>query len=179
MFPAFCVYLICALAETNRPPFDLAEAETELVAGFHTEYSGIKFAMFYLGEYVNTVTVAAIAVTLFLGGWQGPASSRAALAAGHFLWFLVKVTGVMYVFILIRATLPRMRYDRLMAFGWKVLIPFGLVWVLVTAFEVILPDHFARRQIRLVGGAVCGVVILASLLAPLMSRKPEPAEVSP
>jgi NADH-quinone oxidoreductase subunit H len=178
MFPSFCVYLICALAETNRPPFDLAEAETELVAGFHTEYSGIKFAMFFLGEYVNTVTVAAIAVTLFLGGWQGPAP--------HFvpwlwpvLWFFAKVTGVIYVFILIRATLPRMRYDRLMAFGWKVLIPFGLVWVLVTGFEVILPDHFARRQILLAGGAVCGVVVLASLLAPLMQRKPDPVEVSP
>jgi NADH-quinone oxidoreductase subunit H len=134
--------------------------------------------MFYLGEYVNTVTVASIAVTLFLGGWQGPAP-HVLHWLWPLLWFLAKVTGVMYVFILIRATLPRMRYDRLMAFGWKVLIPFGLVWVLVTAFEVILPDHFARRQILLVGGAVCGVVILASLLAPLMSRKPEPAEVSP
>jgi len=177
MFPAFCVYLVCALAETNRPPFDLAEAETELVAGFHTEYSGIKFAMFYLGEYVNTVTVAAIAVTLFLGGWQGPAP-HVLHWLWPVLWFLAKVTGVIYVFILIRATLPRMRYDRLMAFGWKVLIPFGLVWVLVTGFEVILPDHFARRQILIAGGAVCGVVLLASLLAPLLVRKPVQADVS-
>jgi NADH-quinone oxidoreductase subunit H len=178
MFPSFCVYLICALAETNRPPFDLAEAETELVAGFHTEYSGIKFAMFYLGEYVNTVTVAAIAVTLFLGGWQGPAP-HVVPWLWPLLWFLAKVTAVIYVFILIRATLPRMRYDRLMAFGWKVLIPFGLVWVLVTGFEVILPDHFARRQILLAGGAVFGVVVLASLLLPLMQRKPAASEVSP
>ena len=117
-FPAFVVYLICGLAETNRPPFDLAEAETELVAGFHTEYSGIKFAMFYLGEYVNTVTVAAIAVTLFLGGWRGPHPSFA-LWLWPLLWFLLKITAVIYVYILVRGTLPRMRYDRLMNFGWK------------------------------------------------------------
>ena len=112
-FPAFVVYLICGLAETNRPPFDLAEAETELVAGFHTEYSGIKFAMFYLGEYVNTVTVAAIAVTLFLGGWRGPAPDFLPWL-WPVLWFLLKVTAVIYLYILVRGTLPRMRYDRLM-----------------------------------------------------------------
>src|SRR5439155_26948170 len=128
-FPAFVVYLICSLAETNRPPFDLAEAETELVAGFHTEYSGIKFAMFYLGEYVNTVTVSAVAVTLFLGGWRGPAPHVVAWL-WPLLWFLLKITAVVYAFILVRPTLPRMRYDRLMNFGWKVLIPFGLFGVL-------------------------------------------------
>jgi NADH-quinone oxidoreductase subunit H len=167
MFPAFVVYLICALAETNRPPFDLAEAETELVAGFHTEYSGIKFAMFYLGEYVNTVVVASLAVTLFLGGWQGPAP--------HFLhwlwpllWFLLKVTAVIYVFILIRATLPRMRYDRLMNFGWKVLIPFGLAWVLITGFEIVLPSH---RSALAVVAALIGIGILLSFTAPLFRRR--------
>src|SRR5687768_9672790 len=122
-FPAFMVFLIGAIAETNRPPFDLAEAESELVAGFHTEYSGIKFAMFYLGEYVNTVTVAAVATTLFLGGWMGPAPDFLPWL-WPLLWFLVKVTAIIYVYILIRGTLPRMRYDRLMNFGWKVLIPF-------------------------------------------------------
>ena len=126
MFPAFVLYMICAIAETNRPPFDLAEAESELVAGFHTEYSGITFAMFFLGEYVATVTVAAIGVTLFLGGWRGPAPDFLPWL-WPFLWFLFKVTLVIYVFVLVRATLPRVRYDRLMAFGWKVLIPFGLV----------------------------------------------------
>src|SRR5206468_1679062 len=123
-FPAFAIYLIAGLAETNRPPFDLPEAETELVAGYFTEYSGIKFAMFYLGEYVNLVVVSSIAVTLFLGGWRGPHPSFVA-----WLWpplgFLAKVVLVIYVLILIRGTLPRMRYDRLMNFGWKVLIPFG------------------------------------------------------
>jgi NADH-quinone oxidoreductase subunit H len=175
-FPAFVVYLVCGLAETNRPPFDLAEAESELVAGFHTEYSGIKFAMFYLGEYVNTVTVAAIATTLFLGGWRGPAP---AFLHGLWpiVWFLVKVTAVIYVYILVRGTLPRMRYDRLMNFGWKVLIPFGLVWVMITGAVVVLPDHFGRRAILVGAAAILGVVLLLSLLAPLVApRPPQPSE---
>ena len=172
-FPAFAVYLVCGLAETNRPPFDLAEAETELVAGFHTEYSGIKFAMFYLGEYVNTVTVAAIATTLFLGGWRGPAPDFLA-GLWPVLWFLIKVTAIIYVYILVRGTLPRMRYDRLMNFGWKVLIPFGLVWVLITGAVVVLPDHFERRSILIGAAALLGVILLASLVAPLVSPRTEP-----
>jgi NADH-quinone oxidoreductase subunit H len=171
-FPAFVVYLICGLAETNRPPFDLAEAETELVAGFHTEYSGIKFAFFYLGEYVNTVTVAAIAVTLFLGGWRGPHPSFA-LWLWPLLWFLLKMTAVIYVYILVRATLPRMRYDRLMNFGWKRLIPFGLVWVLVTGFVVVAPTEFSRKSIFTGGAVLFGVLLLATLIAPLFAAKPE------
>ena len=151
-FPAFVIYLIAGLAETNRPPFDLPEAETELVAGFHTEYSGIKFAMFYLGEYVNTVTVAAVAVTLFLGGWRGPGSGVPAVAVAG---AVVPAQGplIVYLYIWIRATLPRMRYDRLMAFGWKVLIPFGLVWVLATGAVVVLPDVYGRRVV--IAGARC------------------------
>jgi NADH-quinone oxidoreductase subunit H len=169
-FPAFVVYLVCGLAETNRPPFDLAEAESELVAGFHTEYSGIKFAMFYLGEYVNTVTVAAIATTLFLGGWRGPAP---AFLHGLWpiVWFLVKVTAIIYVYILVRGTLPRMRYDRLMNFGWKVLIPFGLAWVMITAAVVVLPDHFGRRSILVGAAALLGLILLVSLLAPLVGPR--------
>ena len=146
-FPAFVVFLICALAEVNRPPFDLAEAESELVAGFHTEYSGIRFALFYLGEYVNTVTVSAIAVTLFLGGWRGWWPFHGAAAwLGPVLWFVLKVTAVIYVYILVRGTLPRMRYDRLMNFGWKYLIPFGLFWVLATGAIVVLPDRYGHRR---------------------------------
>ncbi len=172
-FPAFVVFMIGALAETNRPPFDLAEAETELVAGFHTEYSGIKFAMFFLGEYVNTVTVSAVAVTLFLGGWRGYWPLHGAWAwVGPFLWFLFKLTAVIYLMILVRATLPRMRYDRLMSFGWKVLIPFGLVWVMITGAVVVLPDHFARRSILIGGAAILGAVALLSLLAPVFKPAP-------
>jgi NADH-quinone oxidoreductase subunit H len=172
-FPAFVVFMIGALAETNRPPFDLAEAESELVAGFHTEYSGIKFAMFFLGEYVNTVTVAAVAVTLFLGGWRGYWPFHGAWAwLGPFLWFLFKLTAVIYVMILVRGTLPRMRYDRLMSFGWKVLIPFGLVWVMITGAVVVLPDHFARRSLLIGGAAILGAVALLSLLAPAFRSSP-------
>jgi NADH-quinone oxidoreductase subunit H len=171
-FPAFVAYLICSLAETNRPPFDLAEAETELVAGFHTEYSGFKFALFYIGEYINTVTVASIAVTLFLGGWRGP-HPNFLLWLWPLLWFILKVTAVIYFYILVRATLPRMRYDRLMDFGWKRLIPFGLVWVLVTGAVVVAPDHFSRRAIFLALAAVFGVVVLATLVTPLFASRPE------
>jgi NADH-quinone oxidoreductase subunit H len=165
MFPAFVVYLICAIAETNRPPFDLAEAETELVAGFHTEYSGITFAMFFLGEYVATVTVAAIGVTLFLGGWRGPAPDFLPWL-WPLLWFVFKVTLVIYLLILIRATLPRVRYDRLMAFGWKVLIPFGLVWVLITGAVVVLPESLDldRRTVLTWAAIALGVMLLLSFL---------------
>lgn len=176
-FPAFAIYLIAGLAETNRPPFDLPEAETELVAGFHTEYSGIKFAMFYLGEYLNTVTVAAVATTLFLGGWRGPAP--------HFLpwlwpvlWFLFKVLLIVYLYIWIRATLPRMRYDRLMAFGWKFLIPFGLLWVLATGAVVVLPDVYGRRAVITGAAVLVGVVLALSLVWPLFAPKKEPAGAS-
>ena len=171
-FPAFVVYLICSLAETNRPPFDLAEAETELVAGFHTEYSGIKFAMFYLGEYVNTVTVAAIAVTLFLGGWRGPHPGFL-LWLWPLLWFLLKLVLVIYVYVLVRATLPRMRYDRLMNFGWKVLIPFGLIWILATGAIVVLPQEYGRRAVFIGGAALFGGLLVISLVAPLFHKRHE------
>jgi NADH-quinone oxidoreductase subunit H len=176
-FPAFVAYMICGLAETNRPPFDLAEAETELVAGFHTEYSGIKFAMFYLGEYVNTVTVAAIAVTLFLGGWHGW-SPDVLPWLWPLLWFLLKLVVVIYVYVLVRATLPRLRYDRLMNFGWKVLIPFGLLWVLMTGVVVVVPQEYGRRALLTAAAAILGVLLLFSLIAPLFARK-QPEEVRP
>ena len=179
-FPAFVVYLIAGLAEVNRPPFDLAEAETELVAGFHTEYSGFKFALFYLGEYVNTVTVAAIAVTLFLGGWHGPHPDSLTWL-WPVLWFVVKVTAVIYVYILIRATLPRIRYDRLMSFGWKALIPFGLLWVLITGAVVVIPERYGRRAVFNGAAILFGIVLLAALVSPLFTAKPdqEEQEVAP
>jgi NADH-quinone oxidoreductase subunit H len=184
-FPAFVVFLICALAETNRPPFDLAEAESELVAGFHTEYSGMQFAMFYLGEYVSTVTVAAIATTLFLGGWRGWWPFDGAWAwVGPVLWFVLKVTAIVYLFILVRGTLPRMRYDRLMNFGWKTLIPFGLFWVLATGAIVLLPQRYDavlfsvgglqfRRGAVIAVGLIVGVGMLMSLLKPLLEAPHE------
>jgi NADH-quinone oxidoreductase subunit H len=122
----FAIYFTCALAETNRAPFDLPEAETELVAGFHTEYSSMKFAMFFMAEYANMITVAALATTLFLGGWLGPIVPSP-------VWFIGKVFLLLFLFIWIRATLPRLRYDQLMRFGWKRLLPLALVNIAYTA----------------------------------------------
>jgi NADH-quinone oxidoreductase subunit H len=181
-FPAFAIYLVAGLAETNRPPFDLPEAETELVAGFHTEYSGIKFAMFYLGEDLNTVTVAAVATTLFLGGWRGPAP-HVVPWLWPVLWFLLKVLLIVYLYIWIRATLPRMRYDRLMAFGWKFLIPFGLLWVLATGAVVVLPEVYGRHAVIAGAAVLVGAVLALSLVWPLLAPKKEaagvPQEVTP
>ena len=175
-FPAFVIYLICGLAETNRPPFDLPEAESELVAGYHTEYSGIKFAMFYLGEYLNTVTVAAVATTLWLGGWRGPAPDIVPWL-WPLLWFLFKVLVIVYIYIWVRATLPRFRYDRLMAFGWKVLIPIGLLWVMLTGAIVVLPEEFGRDAVVTAFAIGAGVVIAIMLIWPLVARR-RPEEVS-
>jgi NADH-quinone oxidoreductase subunit H len=172
-FPAFALFFVCALAEVNRPPFDLAEAESELVAGFHTEYSGIAFAMFMLGEYVNTVVVASITVTLFLGGWRGPTPWDGVIPfwAWGVFWFLFKLVVVMYLFILVRATLPRLRYDRLMNFGWKYLIPFGLFWVLATGAIVVLPSEYGRaRGAMMAVGLIVLVWVLFSMVRPLLER---------
>lgn len=127
----FLIFLTAALAETNRAPFDLPEAEQELVAGFHTEYGGFKFAMFYAGEYIGIVTMSALITTLFLGGWHGP-------WLPPLLWFAIKTFAFIFVFIWLRATLPRVRHDQLMAFGWKFLVPLGLVNIVVTSLIVIL-----------------------------------------
>lgn len=127
----FIIFLICAVAETNRAPFDLPEAETELVAGFHVEYSSMKFAMFFMAEYANMITVSAMATTLFLGGWRGPWLPPV-------VWFLVKLYLFIFLFIWLRGTLPRFRYDQLMRFGWKVLLPVALVNIMITAVFVAL-----------------------------------------
>ncbi len=129
----FVLYCICAVAETNRVPFDLPEAETELVAGYSTEYGSLKFALFYMAEYINIVTVSAIAATMFLGGYQGPFGL---LPGAH--WLLLKIAVFIFIFMWMRATLPRFRYDQLMRFGWKVLLPLGLANVFATAVVMVL-----------------------------------------
>ena len=133
-FIGFLIYAVTAVAETNRAPFDLPEAETELVAGFHTEYSSLRFGTFFVAEYINMITVSAIATLLFLGGGDGPFVS--AFPWLSLVWFVGKVSLLLFAFIWIRATLPRLRYDRLMAFGWKVLLPVAVANVVVTAAVV-------------------------------------------
>src|SRR5262245_8334794 len=140
---AFFIFFVGGLAETNRAPFDLAEAEQELTGGFHTEYSGMRFALFFLAEYANMIVVASIATTLFLGGWLRPFPNVAALGFLDLIpawcWFLLKSFIFLYIFLWIRATLPRYRYDQLMNLGWKVLIPLAIANVIVTAvFKVVL-----------------------------------------
>ncbi len=155
-WPAFLIFLIAGIAETNRAPFDLPEAETELVAGFHTEYSGIRFAMFFLGEYIHVVAISAMAVTLFFGGWHGPIFGFAPWL-WPMIWFTLKVLVFVYLFIWVRATLPRFRYDRLMWLGWKRLIPAALTWIIVTA---IVNTEGISRNVRLGVFAVLFVAVL-------------------
>jgi NADH-quinone oxidoreductase subunit H len=137
LLPSFAVYVTSMVGETNRAPFDLPEAEGELVGGFHTEYSSLKFAMFMLAEYVNMTTVSALATTLFLGGWHAPwpLSLIPGVNAGWWplIWFVAKVWTFLFVFMWLRATLPRLRYDQFMALGWKLLIPVSLVWIMIVA----------------------------------------------
>ena len=139
-FIAFVIFMIAGVAETNRPPFDLVEAEQELVGGFNTEYSGFRFAMFFLAEYTNVFNMSAIAVVLFLGGWDGPTFDQ--WLPGFFVtmlplfWFLLKTAAVVFLFFWIRATWPRFRYDQLMTLGWKRLIPAALVWLIASTVVV-------------------------------------------
>ena len=138
-FVAFFIYIMAAYAETNRIPFDLAEAETELVAGYHTEYSSMKFAMFFMAEYANMFTVACLATVLFLGGWSGPVFGPPILhVLLPVLWFVLKVMVFIFIYIWVRGTLPRFRYDQLMAFGWKFLLPLALANIIVTSLIVAL-----------------------------------------
>jgi NADH-quinone oxidoreductase subunit H len=132
-FPAFAVYFIAACAEVSRTPFDLPEGETELVAGFHTEYSSMSFGLLQIAEYINMITVSVLATNLFLGGWHSGIPYIPSGAPFGFLWFALKVAFILFVFIWLRGTLPRFRYDQLMHFGWKVLIPVATLWILVVA----------------------------------------------
>jgi NADH-quinone oxidoreductase subunit H len=164
LLPSFVVYLITMVGETNRLPFDLPEGEGELVGGFHTEYSSLKFALFYLAEYINMTTVAALATTLFLGGWRAPWPISAWSAANTgwwpLLWFVAKVGILLFCFIWLRGTLPRIRYDQLMAFGWKVLIPVSLAWILMIATIRVWRQHGGSTPLYIVGGAILAALLL-------------------
>jgi NADH-quinone oxidoreductase subunit H len=184
LLPSFVVYVISMVGETNRAPFDLPEAEGELVGGFHTEYSSLKFAMFMLAEYVNMVTVSALASTLFLGGWRAPWPISMIDGANTgwwpLLWFVIKVWTFLFVFMWLRATLPRLRYDQFMALGWKLLIPVSLVWILIVAvlrnaqLDGILPNLIAAAILLAVVSA------LVTLRARRMRRNvaPDPPPVA-
>jgi NADH-quinone oxidoreductase subunit H len=135
LFPLFLVYLISGVAETNRAPFDVAEGESEIVAGFHVEYSGMTFALFFLAEYMNMILISTLCAVIFLGGWLSPVPFLPA----SFVWLVLKVVFVLFLFLWFRATFPRYRYDQIMRLGWKVLIPITLVWLVVVAAWVQTP----------------------------------------
>jgi NADH-quinone oxidoreductase subunit H len=178
--PAFVLFFMAAVAEAERPPFDLPEGEGELVGGFNTEYSGAKFAMFFLAEFMSVITVSAITVTLFLGGPSGPLFGLDGTFLGAllgFLYFAIKVFAFMFVFVWLRGTLPRLKYDRLMDLGWKVLLPVGLLWVLATATIVVAQESLARSDL-LFGVFVAAAVLIAIILVlPLFERR-RPAQVT-
>ncbi len=133
LFPMFVVFFISALAETNRPPFDLPEAESELVAGYQTEYSGMMYAMFWLGEYANILLLCALGSVLFLGGWLSPIDIYPFNKIPSFFWIIFKILGLFILFSLVKAIVPRYRFDQLMRIGWKIFLPFSLIWVVLTA----------------------------------------------
>ncbi|WP_432420276.1 NADH-quinone oxidoreductase subunit NuoH [Nocardia neocaledoniensis] len=167
LLPSFLIYCVAMVGETNRAPFDLPEAEGELVGGFHTEYSSLKFAMFMLAEYVNMATVSALATTLFLGGWRAPfpISLWAGANSGWWplLWFTLKVWTFLFVFVWLRGTLPRLRYDQFMNLGWKLLIPTSLVWVMIVATARVLDiEGIPGKNAILVG---VGLAITAAMIA--------------
>ena len=164
LFPSFVIYAISMVGETNRAPFDLAEAEGELVGGFHTEYSSLKFALFFLAEYVNIIAVSALATTLFLGGYHAiPGLGFTEQWLGGWftlIWFFIKVLFFFFIFVWLRGTLPRLRYDQFMQFGWKVLIPVSLLWILVVATLRVIST---TSQSRVVTFSFAGVVVLMVL----------------
>ena len=176
LLPSFLVYVVAMVGETNRAPFDLPEAEGELVGGFHTEYSSLKFAMFMLAEYVNMTTVSALATTLFLGGWQAPWPLSLIPGANTgwwpLLWFIGKVWTFLFLFMWLRATLPRLRYDQFMALGWKVLIPISLAWIMiVSVVRTLRLQGYDSWPVVLAFAALIAVVAIAGALWNTVRRK--------
>jgi NADH-quinone oxidoreductase subunit H len=168
LLPSFLVYVTAMVGETNRAPFDLPEAEGELVGGFHTEYSSLKFALFFLAEYINMVNVSAIATTLFLGGWRAPYPISLWEGANTgwwpLLWFFGKIGFFFFIFVWLRGTLPRLRYDQFMKFGWKVLLPVSIGWILIVAVARALRTEmtFDTRQAALVIGIPLAIGLVIS-----------------
>jgi NADH-quinone oxidoreductase subunit H len=182
LVPSFVIYMIAMVGETNRAPFDLPEAEGELVGGFHTEYSSLKFALFFLAEYINMATVSALATTLFLGGWHAPFWIDEIWAGANegyvpVIWFFGKVLAFVFFFIWLRGSLPRLRYDQFMAFGWKRLIPIALVWIIAVATirTISLNDGIDRRYL-LIG---IGVLAAGFLLLFLFGEEPAEKDAAP
>lgn len=177
LLPSFAIYTIAMVGETNRAPFDLPEAEGELVGGFHTEYSSLKFALFFLAEYVNMVTVSAMATTLFLGGWRAPWPISVWSGANQgwwpLLWFFGKIFAFLFVFIWLRGTLPRMRYDQFMKFGWKVLIPVSIVWIVIvaTARELRNANMLDTRMLLFIASSVLFVGVVISYYLEIRAKK--------
>ena len=175
LFPSFVIYVISMVGETNRAPFDLAEAEGELVGGFHTEYSSLKFALFFLAEYVNIIAVSALATTLFLGGYHAlPGLGFTEQWLGGWftlIWFFAKVNFFFFIFMWLRGSLPRLRYDQFMKYGWKVLIPVSLIWILIVASLRVLQQQGAPRAAILAFAA--GVVIIVMAISSLVERNKE------
>jgi NADH-quinone oxidoreductase subunit H len=172
LLPSFVIYMISMVGETNRAPFDLPEAESELVGGFHTEYTSLKFALFFLAEYVNMVVVSCVATTLFLGGWRAPwpLSLWAGANTGWYpvIWFLIKTLLFLFVYIWLRGTLPRMRYDQFMRLGWKFLVPISLVWIVavIAVRDVKARYGFTGPMVLVILGCVIVVALVIAFLVP-------------
>jgi NADH-quinone oxidoreductase subunit H len=181
LLPTFLIFFVSSVGETNRAPFDLPEAESELVAGFMTEYSSLKFALFMLAEYIHMVVASAVMATLFLGGWRAPWPITAVWEGANqgwwpLLWFIAKVVLLMFVFVWMRATVPRLRYDQFMRLGWRVLIPLALAWVVVLGgMRVTQTADLTRTQQLWIGGAAAVVVLLALLFWPQRRARPRPS----
>ena len=176
LFPSFLIYVISMVGETNRAPFDLPEAEGELVAGFLTEYSSMKYAMFFLAEYINMATVSALATTLFLGGWYAPwpISQWDGANSGYWpvLWFVGKLMAFIFLYIWLRGTLPRLRYDQFMKFGWKALIPVSLGWIiLVATVRAVGREVEVQRNYLLIAAGVIALIAVVSLFLPAKEDK--------
>jgi NADH-quinone oxidoreductase subunit H len=176
LLPSFLIYVVTMVGESGRIPFDLPEGEGELVAGYHTEYSSLKFLMFYLAEYVNMVTLSAMATTLFLGGWRAPAPISTVWPGANegwwpLVWFFAKLFLFIFGFIWVRGALPRVRYDQLMKLGWKVLMPFSLGWILLVAtVRALINEGHDVPQLLLYGGVAVAVVLALSLVWDTVGR---------